>query len=42
MSNTEGWVYKRGKGLVQPEDMEIQGGSDENSTYEKRWSVKGK
>jgi hypothetical protein len=37
--------YVRGKGLVdreQPEDMDIQGGSDENSPYEKRWGVKGK
>lgn len=28
--------------LTQPEDMDIQGGSDENSPYEKRWGVKGK
>jgi hypothetical protein len=25
----------------QPEDMDTQGGSDENSAYEKRWGVKG-
>jgi hypothetical protein len=42
MSNTEGWKYKRGKGLEQPEDMDTQGGSDEDSAYEKRWGVKGK
>jgi hypothetical protein len=28
--------------LEQPEDMDMQGGSDENSAYEKRWGVKGK
>lgn len=35
--------YVRGKGLVerQPEDMDIQGGSDENSSYEKENKVKG-
>jgi hypothetical protein len=44
MSNTDGWVYQRGKGLVkpQPADMDIQGGSDVNGPYEKRWGVKGK
>jgi hypothetical protein len=31
MSNTE-----------QPEDMDCQGGSDENGTYERKWRVKGK
>jgi len=45
MSNTKGWIYNRNKGLLkslQPEDMDIQGGSDENSLYEKFWKVKGK
>jgi hypothetical protein len=45
MSNTDGWIYRRGEGLLkprpQPADMEIQGGSDVNGTYERRWRVKG-
>lgn len=46
MSNTNGWIYRRGKGLdkprPQPADMDCQGGSDENSSYEKENKVKGK
>ena len=38
-------IYRRGVGLIdppsQPEDMDIQGGSDGESEYEKRWKVKG-
>lgn len=26
---------------TQPEDMDVQGGSDENSPYERFWKVKG-
>ena len=43
MSNTEGWHYKRGKGLIkpQPDELEEQYGSSTKSVYEKRWKVKG-
>jgi hypothetical protein len=32
----------RSEVMSNTEDMDIQGGSDENSPYEKRWGVKGK